>query len=162
VTDTNDRASGRPKKRQATNKRRDKGLSDGWRPAARRGFSLIEVLVALAILGIALGALMPRLSLGTLASERAERTEAAVVLAERLLAEAGRTIPMPTRQPIDGSTPDGFSWHLETCCLRTVSNTTRQNVAGIVDLRAEVSWRSMRGTQSIAVIGRRMLPGESR
>jgi type II secretory pathway pseudopilin PulG len=118
--------------------------------------------VALAILGIALGAMMPRISLGSLASERAERTEAAVMLAERLLVEAGRTIPMPAGEAVDGTTADGFTWRLEACCLRSATNTTRQSTAGIADLRAEVSWRSMRGSQSIALVGRRLLPGAAR
>ncbi|WP_158045300.1 type II secretion system protein [Skermanella pratensis] len=129
--------------------------------ARRPGFSLIEVLVALAILGIALGAMMPRLSFGSLASERAERTEEAVMLAERLLVEVGRTIPMPSGTPVDGTTPDGFSWRLETCCLRTMEDATGRSTAGIADIRVEVSWLSMRGSRNIALVTRRMIPGEA-
>jgi general secretion pathway protein I len=51
------------------------------RNAAPVGFSLIEVLVALAVLGLALSALLPRTALGGLAAERAQRTEVAVLLA---------------------------------------------------------------------------------
>jgi general secretion pathway protein I len=132
------------------------------------GFSLIEVLVALAILGIALGALMPRISLGSLAAERASRTEEAVLLAEQLLTEAGRTIPLPSNQPegqaaegqaAEGKTPAGLSWRLSTCCIRTVANATGQKIAAIVDVRAEVSWLSMRGSRSVALVGRRIVPG---
>jgi general secretion pathway protein I len=131
--------------------------------ASHPGFSLIEVLVALAILGIALGALMPRISLGSLAAERASRTEEAVLLAEQLLTEAGRTIPLPSNQKAEGQaaegkTPAGFSWRLSTCCIRTAANATGQKVAGIVDVRAEVSWLSMRGSQSVALVGRRIVP----
>jgi general secretion pathway protein I len=124
-----------------------------------QGFSLIEVLVALAILGIALGAMMPRISLGSLAAERASRTEEAVLLAEQLLTEAGRTIPMPSGQAVEGKTPAGYSWRLSTCCVRNAVNTTGQTIAGIVDIRADVSWLSMRGGQSIALTGRRIVPG---
>jgi general secretion pathway protein I len=123
------------------------------------GFSLIEVLVALAILGIALGAMMPRISLGSLAAERASRTEEAVLLAEQLLTETGRTIPLPFKDAVEGKTPAGFSWRLSTCCLRTATNATGQSIAGIVDVRADVSWLSMRGSQSIALVGRRIVPG---
>jgi general secretion pathway protein I len=124
-----------------------------------QGFSLIEVLVALAILGIALGALMPRISLGGLAAERASRTEEAVLLAEQLLTEAGRTIPMPSGQAVEGETPAGYSWRLSTCCVRNAANATGQTIAGIVDITADVSWLSMRGGQSVALTGRRIVPG---
>ena len=124
-----------------------------------QGFSLIEVLVALAILGIALGAMMPRISLGSLAAERASRTEEAVLLAEQLLTEAGRTIPVPSGQAVEGKTPAGFSWRLSTCCVRNTANGTGQIIAGIVDIRADVSWISMRGGQSVALTGRRIVPG---
>jgi general secretion pathway protein I len=124
-----------------------------------QGFSLIEVLVALAILGIALGAMMPRISLGSLAAERASRTEEAVLLAEQLLTEAGRTIPMPSGQAVEGRTPAGYSWRLSTCCVRNAANATGQTIAGIVDITADVSWLSMRGGQSVALTSRRIVPG---
>jgi general secretion pathway protein I len=136
-------------------------------PDSHPGFSLIEVLVGLAILGIALGTLMPRISLGSLAAERASRTEEAVLLAEQLLTEAGRTIPLPSNQMTEGQpaegqpegkTPAGFSWRLSTCCIRMAANATGQKIAGIVDVRAEVSWLSMRGSQSVALVGRRIVP----
>jgi general secretion pathway protein I len=124
-----------------------------------QGFSLIEVLVALAILGIALGAMMPRVSLGSLAAERASRTEEAVLLAEQLLTEAGRTISLPSKDAVEGKTPAGFSWRLSTCCVRNAANATGQSIAGIVDIRADVSWLSMRGSQSVALTSRRIVPG---
>jgi general secretion pathway protein I len=126
---------------------------------SRPGFSLIEVLVALAILGIALGAMMPRISLGSLAAERASRTEEAVLLAEQLLTEAGRTIPLPSKEAAQGNTSAGFSWRISTCCVRTAANTSGQAAAGIVDVTADVSWLSMRGTQSVSLTGRRIVPG---
>ena len=129
---------------------------------SRSGFSLIEVLVALAILGIALGAMMPRISLGSLAAERASRTEEAVLLAEQLLTEAGRTIPLPSKEAAEGRTPAGFSWRLSTCCVRTAANTSGLAAAGIVDVRAEVSWISMRGSQNITLTGRRIVPGAAK
>ena len=79
-------------------------MTDAILLRSRPGFSLIEVLVALAILGIALGAMMPRISLGSLAAERASRTEEAVLLAEQLLTEAGRTIPLPSKEAAEGKT----------------------------------------------------------
>jgi general secretion pathway protein I len=134
-------------------------VSDAVLLRSRPGFSLIEVLVALVILGIALGAMMPRISLGSLAAERASRTEEAVLLAEQLLTEAGRTFPLPSKEAAEGNTDAGFSWRISTCCVRTVVNTSGQTAAGIVDVTADVSWLSMRGTQSVSLTGRRIVPG---
>ena len=134
-------------------------MTDAVLLRSRPGFSLIEVLVALAILGIALGAMMPRISLGSLAAERASRTEEAVLLAEQLLTEAGRTIPLPSKEAAEGNTAGGFSWRISTCCVRTAANTSGQAAAGIVDVTADVSWLSMRGTQSVSLTGRRIVPG---
>ena len=134
-------------------------MTDAVLLRSRPGFSLIEVLVALAILGIALGAMMPRISLGSLAAERASRTEEAVLLAEQLLTEAGRTFPLPSKEAAEGNTDAGFSWRISTCCVRTVVNTSGQTAAGIVDVTADVSWLSMRGTQSVSLTGRRIVPG---
>jgi general secretion pathway protein I len=128
----------------------------------RPGFSLIEILVALTILGIALGAMMPRISLGTAASERAQRSKAAVLLAEQLLAEVGKTIPMPSPRALDGTTADGFSWKLTTCCLRTVNTAIGQSIAGLIEVRADVSWMSMRGTREVGLVSRRLVAGERR
>jgi hypothetical protein len=37
-----------------------------------------------------------------------------------------------------------------------------QAAAGIVDIRADVSWLSMRGSQSITLTGRRIVPGAAK
>jgi len=132
------------------------------RNAGRPGFSLIEVIVALAVLGIALGALMPRLSMGGAAAERASRSEQAVLVAEQLLTEAERTIALDRSDAVEGRTQDGFSWRLSACCLRTVPGPNGLVLAAIRDYRAEVGWRSMRGMQSVSLVSRRLIPGAAR
>jgi general secretion pathway protein I len=121
------------------------------RNAAPVGFSLIEVLVALAVLGLALSALLPRTALGGLAAERAQRTEVAVLLAEDLLAQAGRTLTVVPGRTIEGRTEAGFSWRV-----------TADGDSALIDLAVEVRWSSFRGPQQVALATRRVPAGAGR
>lgn len=66
--------------------------------AARRGFTLLEVLIALAILSLALGALYQGYALSLRQEAVAEREEAATALAQSLLARVGADMPAGTGQ----------------------------------------------------------------
>jgi type II secretory pathway pseudopilin PulG len=95
-------------------------------PAARRaeaGFTLIEALVAFVILGLALGALLPRISLALTVTEDADAHARAVLLAESLIDAVGEEIPLEPGET-DG-VQDGFAWRVAIvpaafvpCCAR--------------------------------------------
>ncbi len=80
------------------------------RPA---GFTLVEVLVALAILavsfGFAMGAFSGRLS----GLEHDRKMERAVLIARSALARVGHDIPFQGRE-MAGEGQDGFSWRLDS------------------------------------------------
>ena len=61
---------------------------------ARAGFSLIEVLFALAVIGLALGATATLLGNGVLGDAATGNVDAAVALADSKLAEAGIATPL--------------------------------------------------------------------
>jgi prepilin-type N-terminal cleavage/methylation domain-containing protein len=82
------------------------------RPARRRrqrGFTLIEIIVALAILVVALTALFKAFSGGLRATEVTERRASAVMLARSLLDRVGVDIPLAPGTE-KGVTEDGQSW----------------------------------------------------
>ena len=60
------------------------------------GFTLLEVLVAFAIAGLTLAAVLPLFGTSLRASAVVERRTAALLIAESKLAEVGATVPLRT------------------------------------------------------------------
>lgn len=75
------------------------------------GFSLLEVLVAFAILAISLGVLMQIFSRATTTTMAAAQYSRAVSLAEARLAAVGTAIPLEAGST-SGEPEDGFAWEL--------------------------------------------------
>jgi general secretion pathway protein I len=79
--------------------------------AANAGFTLIEVLVALTILGVALAVFLNVFSTSLLRAGVTQSETTALGLAQSLLAEAG--VEMPLRDGEQGGVlPSGFRWRL--------------------------------------------------
>ena len=77
----------------------------------QRGFSLLEVLVAFAILAITLGALMEIFSRASLATIVSSRYSQAASLVESKLAAVGVEVPLE-EGAFSGETEDGFAWEV--------------------------------------------------
>jgi prepilin-type N-terminal cleavage/methylation domain-containing protein len=79
----------------------------------RNGFTLIEVLVALMILGAGLGAIAAGLHIGVTSARVAAEDGRSLAIAESLLAQEGTAVPLQygTAQ---GVTADGFKWQVTT------------------------------------------------
>ncbi|WP_119681125.1 type II secretion system protein [Indioceanicola profundi] len=127
-------------------------------PARRPGFILLESLVALAILGISLGVLLPRVSLASRVSAQAPRTEAAVLAAEAALATVERQFPPEAFDravtTLDGETADGRPWRLEICCARP---RPRGVPARLVDLTVQVAESPEPGARFVQIKTRRVI-----
>jgi general secretion pathway protein I len=85
-------------------------LRSGQRRRAQRGFSLLEMMVAVAILGLALGALYQAASGATRNVRIDERYAFAVELARSLLADSA-VVPATGAQR-QGETAGGFIWRM--------------------------------------------------
>ena len=77
------------------------------------GFTLIEILVALAILAIAFGFAFRALSDGFDRLDRDQKNADALLLAQSTLARIGHDIALQDGA-VDGGTSDGFTWRIET------------------------------------------------
>jgi len=77
--------------------------------AGCHGFSLIEVLVAFAILTLALGVLLPLFSNGLRSLSISEQYTRAALLADSRLAAIGRETPLQEGEE-DGEFDQGFQW----------------------------------------------------
>jgi general secretion pathway protein I len=76
-----------------------------------RGFTLIEIIVALAILAVALGALFEAFSGGLRATAAVGRQAATVMLAQSLLDRIGQDIPLAAGEQA-GVSEDGLRWSI--------------------------------------------------
>jgi general secretion pathway protein I len=80
---------------------------------ADAGFTLVEVLVALAILAIAFGFAFRALSGGFDRLDRDQKNADALLLAQSTLARVGHDIALADGA-VDGRTNDGFWWQIAT------------------------------------------------
>ena len=81
------------------------------RRQAQRGFSLLEVLVAFAILAVSLGVLLGIFSRATTATIASAQYSQAATLAESLLTLVGHEVALE-EGAVSGGTESGFSWEL--------------------------------------------------
>src|SRR5262249_59696567 len=82
------------------------------RPAPARGFTLIEILVAFAILAFVLVALYRIFGGGLATTARLEQRTAALLMARSMLERVGTDVPLVAGEP-SGTTADGMAWTLD-------------------------------------------------
>jgi general secretion pathway protein I len=107
-------------------------------PAREAGFTLVEVIVALAILSTSLSVLLGIVSTGLLRTSSAERMAEAGSLAQSLLAEVGTRYPIGPGER-SGEYADGYHWRLN---LQPVGSDTEweQRSVGLYEVSADIEW----------------------
>jgi general secretion pathway protein I len=118
--------------------------------AARRndGFTLIEVLVALAVLAVAMGFAFRAFSSAMVSLDGSERKQTALSVARSMLDRVGRDIALRAGDA-DGRTADGFVWHLHQAPYDTLFDCVDGiDLQGIV-VQVDVGWTSGRRAQSV-------------
>jgi len=114
----------------------------------RDGFTLVEVLVALAVLAIAMGFAFRAFSSAMVSMDGSERSQTALSLARSMLDRVGRDIDL---RPGDarGRTADGFAWHIHQAPYDTLFDCIDGiDLQGIV-VQVDVGWTSGRRAQAV-------------
>jgi len=132
--------------------------NESRRAAGKAGFTVVEVVVALAILALALGVLLNVTSDSLRRTERAETIAEAGSLAQSLLAETGVELPLRDGETT-GETDRGFRWRVY---IEPYGDGIDQREWPIAahQVLAEVSWRDGPLERSLVLTTLRLGPKE--
>jgi general secretion pathway protein I len=102
------------------------------------GFTLVEVIVALAILSAGLSLLLGLISNSLRQTASAQRMAEAGTLVQSLMAEVGTDLPIRP-EVRDGQYPNGYRWHLK---MQPYDGTrdNEERPVGLYSISAEVEW----------------------
>jgi general secretion pathway protein I len=127
--------------------------------ARARGFTLLEVLVAFAILAVALVVLFRAFGTGATNARLAEEYTVATLHAESVLAAAGIETPLQAGTA-EGDLPDGYRWRAvvaPAAADRAPDPLSADPLAGLLyEVAVTVTWRKDGKTRSVAVRSYRM------
>lgn len=115
------------------------------------GFTLIEVLVALAIIGLALGAVAGVFGLGLTGHETASAAETALAVAEEQLTLAAAT---PRPGAANGIFANRFAWQTTVAPYRDATEKSEEAPTGLPPLyriAVSVAWHDGRHTREVAL-----------
>jgi general secretion pathway protein I len=118
-----------------------------------RGFTLLEVIIALVIAGLALAVMVQGARTALLATHRAERRDAALAEARSRLAVLARG-PLPATGETDG-TDGAFHWHQRVVPLDRIAGADQRGVT-LWSLDVTVGWDDEDGEGSVRLVSRRL------
>jgi general secretion pathway protein I len=120
--------------------------------APARGFTLLEVVVALAIAGLALVGLFRAGSGGVLAVDAAGRADEAIQRAQSQLAEFGR-IGAITPGDSEGDDGGGYRWrvHARPLAAWQVGSGATAATITLFEIEIAISWQAGGGRRSVVL-----------
>lgn len=133
----------------------------GKEPAA--GFTLLEVVVATAITGLALVGLFQAGTSGVFAVDGAARVDEAIERAQSHLAAFGRSGAVAPGE-LEGDDGGGYHWRLRSRPIATQPAAAPDQTASAMSLFAvdvEISWRAWGRNRSVVLDTRRLGSGAS-
>lgn len=114
----------------------------------QKGFSLLEVLVAFAILGVALGVLLQIFAGGMRNTALAEEYTQAALYAESILAAVGREAPLVAGEE-NGRINDKFAWRM---MVTPYTESVPEDLPAIpYRVSVEVFWKGTVNTRSVVL-----------
>jgi general secretion pathway protein I len=124
------------------------------------GFTLVEVIVAIAILSVGLGVCLSMISSGVRQIAQAEKMAEAGSLVQSLLAEVGAAVPIQQGESA-GQFPGGFNWQLTMNRYGDAGEREAWPVGAYV-ISAEVTWDEGTQKRAYALTTLRLGPKEVR
>jgi general secretion pathway protein I len=125
----------------------------------QRGFSLLEVLVAFAILSVSLGVLLQVFATGLRNAGMADDYTQATLYAESILAAYGRETPLGEGVH-EGSVSDRFSWRGTVSAYAEGMPDPEKTRMRAYRISVEVFWRGLTQTRSVMLETVRLAPLE--
>ena len=132
-------------------------ISEGGREN-EAGFTLVEVVVALAILALSLAVLLNVISNGLRQTDRAKKMAQAGSLAQSLLSKLGTEVPIQEGLT-SGEFPEGFRWRVRAERYGDAEDRQDWPVAGYT-ISIEILWGDASAERSIALNTLRLAPKE--
>jgi general secretion pathway protein I len=120
-----------------------------------KGFTLLEILVALAILSVSLATLLGIFSMSLDRARQSENEMAARVFAQSLIAQADA--PADPQLGARGGQSRGYQWRME---LRPFAQNASPQTTGMAmaSVSATVSWAGSGGQRSLTLYSLRPVP----
>lgn len=120
-----------------------------------QGFTLIEVLVALVIASIGLGAMFQGTLGGLRAADLAGRTEEAVSRARSRLADLGQATPLAAEDR-SGDDGGGYRWRVRVAPLATRRGSPGEPVQALYEVAVTIAWGSGGTAREVTLQTRRL------
>ena len=129
------------------------------RHGRQRGFSLLEVLVAFAILSVSLGVLLQVFATGLRNAGMADDYTQATLYAESILTAYGREAPL-NEGAREGAINDQFSWRGTVSAYADGMPDFEKTRVRAYRISVEVFWRGLAQTRSVILETLRLAPRE--
>jgi hypothetical protein len=123
----------------------------GRRERDEAGISLLEILMAISLLGISFATIFSGLSAALRATDRLERFDRGNEFAAKKLSELVLDPSVVDGQVFSGVSPSGIWWQARTELVETRPLFDPKKPAQLVRIILEVSWPTRSGRQSLSL-----------
>jgi len=121
------------------------------RKRGEAGISLLEVLMAVSLMGISFATIFSGLSAALRATDRLDRFDRANEFATRKLSELALDSSLGPDQVLSGAFPSGVSWQARTQLVEARPLSDPKKPAQLVRIILEVSWPTRSGRQRLSL-----------